>query len=319
MVSTGRSSRLGKLKLNQGFSQRLQRLFAREDFRRNPVRAVAIRLATKVAPYLGARKFRARLDGDLRIEAPYTSSPGKAIRYLGVSEPDTLATIRKLLVPGGVFVDVGAHIGEYALLGAKIMGPESSVYAFEPGQAIIPFLRKNVAGSPYANQITIFPVAVSNAEGSADFNQDLDPGHSRLTPGEGAQVSQSVKKSTVQVVQLDKVLASLDSAPHLVKIDVEGAEHQVIEGLTGLLEQGTSTRPAIVFEYLPRTWDVFGNDITNTISLLDGFGYSVFSVTGDSLTKVTTSEDADRATSGLDLDLVALLPEHIERAQFQHN
>lgn len=296
--------------------QRIRRLIAREDFRRNPFRAVTIRLATKLAPLFGKEKFTARLDGDITIEAPFSSSPGKAIRYLGISEPDTLSTFRRLLVPNGVFVDVGAHIGEYALLGAKLMGPASRVFAFEPGKAILPYLERNVATSAFVNQITVFPVAVSNYEGYADFDQHTDPGHSRLSTVGVPPHALPAADSAVQIVRLDAILAAHDAAPHLVKIDVEGAEQQVIEGMAGLLAHDASTRPAIVFEYLPRTWDVFGNDIARSISYLESLGYRVFSVRDSQITPVATRADADRATAGLDLDLVALLPEHIERARF---
>lgn len=297
--------------------KRIQRLLAREDFARNPLRAVAIRVWTRIAPKLGAQEFSATLDGDITIHAPYSSSPGKAIRYIGVSEPETLATIRRLLVPDGVFVDVGAHIGEYALLAAKHMGPASRVVAFEPGTAILPYLERNVRESMFVNQIQVFPYAIGDHAGTLEFDLDADPGHSRLATAGTAGSLTVTSKSSVEVVRLDAILASLEMVPDIVKIDVEGSEHQVFLGMAGLLSSDSSERPAVIFEYLDRTWSVFDNSIEDSIQLLQSFGYGVYRVQGNLLAPVTDKMAADQATSGLDLDLVALLPQHIERAAFE--
>lgn len=302
----------------RNISDRFHRLAAREDFRTNPFRAVSIRLRTKLAPLFGGKEFSATLDGDITIEAPYTSSPGKAIRYIGVSEPETLATLRRILVPGGTFVDVGAHIGEYALISVKQMGPESRALAFEPGSEIRPYLERNVANSKYADQIKVFPFGVGEQNGEAMFTLGVDPGHSRLTAGASSlSPIPSTGEQSVTIVRLDSFLAEQSVVPTTIKIDVEGAEMQVFRGMSGLLEPERSVRPAIIFEYLERTWSVFGSTIEHLIEFLQPTGYGVYGVEGDTLSPIRSKTDADRATSHLDLDLLALLPEHVRQAGFR--
>lgn len=297
--------------------RRIQRLYGREDFRANPVRAIVIRLHTKLASRLGVTKFATVLDGDISIEAPFSSSPGKAIRYIGVSEPETLATIRRMLVPGGTFVDVGAHLGEYALISVKQMGDRSRAYAFEPGSEIRPYLEKNVADSIFADQITVLDFGVSDFDGETAFTLGLDPGHSRIA--QGAKAASTLKSSgeqRVKVVQLDTILFMNGVVPTTVKIDVEGSELQVFYGMRQMLDPSNELRPSIIFEYLERTWSIFGNSIVDLISYLKPTGYNIFGVEGGTLFPINSKVDADAATSHLNLDLVALLPEHITQAGF---
>lgn len=296
---------------------RVKRLIAREDFRANPFRAVGIRLQTKLAPKLGATEFTAVLDDDIQIRAPFTSSPGKAIRYIGVSEPETLSTIRRMLVPGGVFVDVGAHIGEYALIAVKQMGPQSRAFAFEPGREIYPYLEQSVSGSKFSNQITVFQYGVGDYDGKATFTLGVDPGHSRLASDVGGPSTLHTSgEQEVTIVRLDSFKDEFGTGPITIKIDVEGAEMGVFRGMSQLLDSTRANRPAIIFEYLERTWSVFGNSIEDLVTLLEPTGYGVYGVDGEWLTQIVKKNDADRATSGLDLDLLALLPEHIERCGF---
>ena len=147
---------------------------------------------------------------------------------------------RKLLeglcVDGGIFVDVGAHIGS-VIAGVARHSRPGKIVAVEamPDKAAV--LRKRFADAE------VHAVAVSDHEGSAEFIVDLArPGCSSLDP-ETSSRTHSSKVISVPVTLLDKI------APHqgvdLVKLDVEGAELGVLRGSESLV---ACSRPTIMFE-----------------------------------------------------------------------
>lgn len=293
---------------------RFDRLRQREDFAAHPVKAIAKRLYYRIRSRVSQRPWTLTLDGDIVVSSPIISTPGTAIFYLGASEPKTLRLFKALLRPGMVVADVGAHIGEYALVASRAVGERGRVFAFEPGDGVYPFLVENIALNRAAN-VTPFRMAVGDRDGEVSFNLGVDPGHSRLIiQDHGAQGLESRGVVTVPVTSLDSIETSENTAIDLVKIDVEGAEIDVFKGMTSMLQRQGSDAPVLLFEYLPRTWEAYGHRFEDGDELLSRYGYVLYGHgEGEQLTMLDEKVRSAMEQSELDLMILAIKPAHAQQ------
>jgi FkbM family methyltransferase len=142
--------------------------------------------------------------------------------------------LAELLNPGVVCFDVGANVGFYSVLAARIVGPAGRVVAFEPHPENVEALERNIRANGLSNVIVV-PKAVSLTSDGALLS-GADRATARLEEGGGLDVD---------TVALDEFVAANPTlAPSVVKIDVEGHELQVLAGARRTLE----ARPAIVCE-----------------------------------------------------------------------
>lgn len=155
-------------------------------------------------------------------------------------DPINTAFVRKNLNLGDVFVDVGAHVGYFTILASKIVGNNGKVFAFEPCSRNYSVLLKNIEANNLTNVIAVNK-AVSNVNGVADF-YNYDPRHwalSSLCPERNKPVQASsltlFGSSRVETIRLDKYFDSQKILPDMIKIDVEGAEPEVLDGLGSFL------------------------------------------------------------------------------------
>ena len=162
---------------------------------------------------------------------------------LGTNELPVQEALRDLLHPGAVCFDVGSNVGFFALLAAREVGPDGAVHAFEPVPRIAEAVRRNAALNGFAH-VHVHAVAVADVAGEAELLLAAHPGGATLSaadaPGDPAGTT------IVRVVTLDELVRSGDvPVPHVVKIDVEGFELQVLDGMAELLR---THRPAVVCE-----------------------------------------------------------------------
>jgi FkbM family methyltransferase len=179
--------------------------------------------------------------------------------------------VLKRLSAGEVFYDLGANIGWYSLLAARVVGPSGHVLAFEPSIENAALVELNAAVNGFAN-ITAVCAAVTDEDGWMTF---LDQGNleGRLDKNDFAKQAERRAKGTrnrvqrsipVPVLKLDTWIAQTGQpAPGVVKIDVEGAELGVLRGMAATLERD---RPTLVIE-LHGTYDP-------VVEFLEQAGYS---------------------------------------------
>jgi len=129
---------------------------------------------------------------------------------LGRYEPPLMTWLTRAVKPGATFYDVGSNNGLVALIAAQLAGTNGTVYAFEPDLEILESLRKNVSLNPeLALRIKVMPYEVGRLH---------DPG--------------------TRKVSVDGLVAdALAKPPDVIKIDVEGAECDVLEGMTHVTSQ----------------------------------------------------------------------------------
>jgi FkbM family methyltransferase len=161
-------------------------------------------------------------------------------------EPGTHRCLKALVDPGMTIVDVGANVGMLSLAFARSVGALGKVYAFEAEPDFQDLLAKSFAlnGVPW---VELRRQAAGRKAGTATFHVSPIAGHSSLydLPDDEAPTARQI---TVDVVALDEALADVPTVD-LVKIDVEGAELDVLAGMEKLIARNPAL--AIVAEFGP--------------------------------------------------------------------
>ena len=133
--------------------------------------------------------------------------------------------------PGMTVWDVGAHAGYFALASSRAVGPNGHVLAFEPLPRNFMWLARNVSGNALSN-VTVVNAAVCDRHGgTASFDQAHSSYSGRLA---------DTGSTKVATVSIDGQIADGAPTPALLKVDVEGAEGDVIAGAANLLGQKNS-------------------------------------------------------------------------------
>jgi len=170
-------------------------------------------------------------------------SPAEHLGYLiGTHEPHLQAAIRKYVRAGDVVYDIGANEGYVSLSLAKQVGPGGRVIAFEPIPKNLSLLRKNVADNRLAN-VRVLDMAASNASGETVLRI---AGNYSMASMVWHRQDEGAVEVVAKTVALDEPAAAGEiPPPHFVKIDVEGAEAMVLEGMRGLL---ANSKPILFVE-----------------------------------------------------------------------
>jgi FkbM family methyltransferase len=166
----------------------------------------------------------------------------------GHYEAQEIELVRQVLKPGDTAVDVGAHIGFFTMQMAASVGPAGRVYAFEPFGPHVELLERSVAENRFEDRITFKPAAVGAVSGRATLTfpvETLNSGGAYLLR-EGTAPLKGNLSAAVAVVALDEL--EFRRPVRLIKMDVEGAEPQVIRGAARLLKED---RPLILSELHP--------------------------------------------------------------------
>lgn len=162
-------------------------------------------------------RFRVRTPEELRILESAGGAGG---------EQRVMASLREILRPGDVALDVGANVGLYTVLLAKAVGPNGSVIACEPARLIAEHLKENLELNGFDN-VRVFQKALGEAPGRARLYASTVIGNSSLAEAQG-----SGEAEDVEVIEGDYLIASESlPIPRAVKIDVEGFEYAVLRGL----------------------------------------------------------------------------------------
>jgi FkbM family methyltransferase len=148
--------------------------------------------------------------------------------WLGSYEMQKRQAFENEIKPGSVVYDIGANVGYYTLLASVLSGEKGKVFAFEPLPRNVDYLRKHVEINHLTN-VDIFEAAVSDYEGEAFFDLGASTAMGHLA--ERGEIR-------VKMVALDDLLeGNKIQPPDFIKIDVEGAEYEVLKGARVLLNK----------------------------------------------------------------------------------
>jgi FkbM family methyltransferase len=198
----------------------------------------------------------------------------------GCFENAELRFVEKFLAPGMCVLDVGAHHGLYTLLASKRVGNDGKVIAFEPSPRERRLLARNLHLNSSSNTL-IEPFALGNKPSKAKLYlvQGGEDGCNSLRP---PAVSASTQTEIVDVDSLDRYLekAGIDKVD-FVKLDVEGAEREVLLGAQGLLAASSRARPVILAEVQDLRTEPWGYPAQEILQILDHAGYDWFRILDD--------------------------------------
>ncbi|MHB8589531.1 MAG: FkbM family methyltransferase [Candidatus Dormibacteraceae bacterium] len=208
----------------------------------------------------------ARLDSGQRMRVGLGSTVGRSIWWRHTYETEIDQLVRRHLRPGDVFIDVGANVGYFSLVAAQLVGPLGEVHSFEPDPRAHALLARSVVKN-HLNNVWCHRVALWGEE-------------TRLTLiGLDDLAFRYVAKSDPKRAELPAIAVRLDAyleAIHvdkpirLVKIDVEGAEVEVIRGMSEVLR---TDRPLLVVEAHDSTLARFHRRIEDIFAALGEHGY----------------------------------------------
>jgi FkbM family methyltransferase len=220
-----------------------------------------------------------RLPNGMRMEVDPFDYVGATITEHGYYEPETVAVVERLLRPGMVVFDVGAHMGQYTLVASGAVGPAGRVHAFEPQPRVRAALERNVRRNRLRN-VVVVPSAVgeTNRDVTLYLPTSFNYGAASLRPpGNYAKAS-----LTVPMVSLD-THAFARSVPRvdLVKLDIEGGELAALHGAAGLLQRHRDV--IVVVELAQAESRRFGHSTDSVAEFLSGLGFRLYIVTGAGL------------------------------------
>lgn len=163
----------------------------------------------------------------------------------GEYEGATLAAIRALVGRQGTFVDLGANLGFFSVLVGRDLDGAGRVHAFEPTPATAALLRDNVATNGLGDRVIVVEQAVSDQPGKARFSLYDAAQANQLAVAGTDGASGSIE---VTVTTLDAYFSALGwPRVDVVKMDVEGVETKVLDGMRELIRRQPRLR--IIFEY----------------------------------------------------------------------
>lgn len=197
--------------------------------------------------------------------------------YFGIWEPDVTAFLNRRLMPGDGFLDVGANIGYFALLAAKRVGPSGRVVAIEASPSVYELLVANVHRNR-ARQVMTLNLAASDATGRVKLycGQACNCGATSVVP-EGHEMA----VAEVDAAPLSALIDDRDwNDVRLVKIDVEGAEAGVVQGLGSLIAEGRADREYLI-EVHPAQLRQLGHSVEDVLSPFHAAGFHAYTVGND--------------------------------------
>ncbi|MDN3566427.1 FkbM family methyltransferase [Paeniroseomonas aquatica] len=227
---------------------------------------------------------------------------------LGYCEPHLTKVLMSLLQPGQVFVDIGANVGYYSVLGGRAVHPGGTVHAFEPNPAIHRLLADNLEVNGFAPSAIPHRLALSDRAGTAPLlvfegrtaAATLRPVSAAYAEAFGARTGRTTHAVAVETVRLDDVLAAVPEV-HLIKLDAEGHEPAILRGGTELLRRSPAVK--LLMEFVP--FHYARDEALDHLGLLRDLGFRLYRIEADG----GIAEHTDAELLGFDFsDIMALRP-----------
>ena len=216
------------------------------------------------------RTVRLREGGKLRVDG--SSQTGRIVYATGTYEPATTRIVRKVLRRGDLMVDVGANIGFFCIVAARSVGPGGRVVAFEPSADSRDQLLANVALNRLEN-VEVHSEALGATSARAFFypGPAADSGLASLRP---LPDSLPIPVSQVRFDDIERGPRPV----RLVKIDVEGGELSVLQGMTRCLD---ADRPDVVVEVTDSFLRTMNGSAAELFGFLQAHGYRMYRIGDD--------------------------------------
>jgi hypothetical protein len=193
----------------------------------------------------------ARLGNGMRMRVHWGQVVGTGILVNGFHEPHTTRVVQQLLITAMTFFDVGAHVGQYTLLAAGLVGREGHVHSFEPDARSFRLLDHNVSINRLDN-VKLNNCAVTSDRGTGP----------------------SASRRSLDDYVTERAIEHVD----LIKIDIDGGELDVLHGSRQVLSR---LRPTLIVEFAEDMQAAYGHSCAELADFLHGLQYELYCIDTD--------------------------------------
>lgn len=192
-----------------------------------------------------------------------------------VYEPCIVEIVNREVKKNDVVLDIGANIGYYTLIFARLVGEGGKVFAFEPDPVNFELLKKNIEINGYKNVVLVQKAVSEKSETAKLYISEINKGDHRIyDPGPG-----DVRKDVeIETVRLDDYFKDYAGKIDFVKIDTQGAEGAVISGFLSTLQKDQFKNIKIITEFWPKGEWLFRADFKQTLASFSDLGFKLYDI-----------------------------------------
>lgn len=191
---------------------------------------------------------------------------------LGVYEKNESRFFREKVKEGMVVIDIGANVGYYTVMFAKLVGPFGRVISFEPGPENFYFLKKTIKINKF-NNVEPYDFALSNKTGRGKlFLCESNKGDHRIYNPDNTRESIDISITTLDNFLAEKKVENVD----LIKMDIQGAEGMALNGMKDTLTQ--NKKISLIIEFWPQGLLKSGTEPISLLNEIRGLGFKIFKI-----------------------------------------
>lgn len=210
------------------------------------------------------------VDVDFATDDFYSTAWFRPVFDTGVYEPGTLRVLLDRLPSHRCFADVGANLGYFTTIAAKA-APKIQVYAFEADRTLVPLIERNAAINRLTN-VTAVGTLVGRGAGTGEVSSHAFSFLGRIT---GIPTQPFDVRISVPIVGLDDYFAQQPSLPDFLKIDVDGADMDVVSSMPKILAQDDVE---LLLEIHRHLLPAFGSSAEDVVRALKALGFRLYRV-----------------------------------------
>jgi FkbM family methyltransferase len=264
------------------------------DYYRGRHRSLAERIRGLRYAQFSSVKHMSWLDG-LTVHIWPNDDLSRVLYVSGAYEPNTMIVMRRWLAPGGIFLDVGANVGMFSMVAARLVGKDGRVYAFEPSDRERQRLVANLTLNALQN-VTVLPEAVADRQTSVQLRVGKFPNAGQnTTAATFAYPEVAIERiETVDAITLDDFVSTNGLRRiDVIKLDIEGGEYAALAGAACVLAQ---FRPRLILELSPEACGSHGVSTAALAARVQAAGYRLYRVGSEAqLVPFDAGEDNDES------------------------
>lgn len=189
----------------------------------------------------------------------------------GIFEEQEVAVVKEQVKSGDTVLDIGANIGYYTLIFAKLVGKQGKVFAFEPEPDNFALLQKNIEINGYSN-IVLIPKAVSDKNEIiklylCEKNKGMHRAYNSIFCN---------KYIEIESIRIDDYFQQNNQTIDFIKMDIEGYEYTALQGMLNILRNNKNIK--ILTEFSPAASLENGIDLTLYVQLLTELGFTIYAI-----------------------------------------
>jgi FkbM family methyltransferase len=190
----------------------------------------------------------------------------------GVFESVETHLITSSIKEGDVVIDIGANIGYFTLILARLVGDKGKVFAFEPEPTNFALLRKNVEMNGYKNVVLVQKAVSDKNELTKLYLSESNKGDHQMYKTDDQRSSIDIESIT-----LDHYFEEKDKKVDFIKIDIQGSEHRAFKGMADILSKNNSIQ--ILTELWPYALEQNGSSVDEVLNILGGHNFYFYDTT----------------------------------------